>query len=152
LFEQQGGGGVACVVGSSVAKAGRLEHGLELGPVSPWVDGFAGRTRKDEIPVFPLIPGSETLCGLGSPLRLELRDQRFGDDAPADLATLRRAELPLSTLTFRAVLIGTSSPTTFRSNSKPDKFLYVFKTGPSRARKRAATEGPGERGSLRLLA
>jgi hypothetical protein len=33
-----------------------------------------------------------------------------------------------------------------------DKFLYVFKTGPFRARKRAATEGPGERGSLRLLA
>ena len=33
-----------------------------------------------------------------------------------------------------------------------DNFLYVFKTGPSRARKRATTTGPGERGSLRLLA
>jgi hypothetical protein len=44
LFEEQRSRRVACIVGSSVAEAGRLQHRLELGPVGPWVDRSAGRS------------------------------------------------------------------------------------------------------------
>jgi hypothetical protein len=92
LFEEQRGCSVAGIVGSSIAEAGRLQHLLEVSPVTPWIDGLAGRPGEDKIPVLPLVSGCETLCGLSDLLSLQLRDQRLRDDAPARLPAFRWPE------------------------------------------------------------
>jgi hypothetical protein len=103
LFEQQQGRRrVACVMQSRATNACGLAEPLPVLPVIARLQRLAERVREAQVVVLALLPRRLLELLLRAPVRLELSDQRSGDDERPCLATLRLAELLISAEPLRA--------------------------------------------------